>query len=311
MERTTSMIEELPDAENVSSLNSFLVREDYLNELTESVLSSARERARAKWTQLEQSPEKECALVAFDVYQEFCKDPTCAYDGVLFRAVLEKNEGHAKSAFAEKIAELEVQNEADFALFWSDRVMARFHVYRTGAEAVADPKLQTQLLELLQSHITKDLVPESLAKAQTKGLMRSKKTKKHTARFSTTLKSASDLQSLSSTLDKFGHKQGIASPSPSALTEKKSAQLKELIRGMKKDNDGPRLFLTLVVVLLANRAPGIVYATGKFAPKLMKLLRGELGEEQYERLERWKDAVKAGSLTTEDRAGMRALAMVE
>ncbi|KAF2488854.1 hypothetical protein BU16DRAFT_531902 [Lophium mytilinum] len=307
-EQIVSSIEGPSTATKVTAVSHYLFRDDYLQELTDFILDASREQAKTQWARLEQIPEQDCSLVRSEIFKEFPKNEKNQDLVIVLGAVFEENEGHAKAAFAEQIADLETQNETEFALFWSDRVVARLHVYRTGADAIADPKLRGQLLELLQTHAVKELIPESLARAQTKGLLRSKKTKKNASKFTTALKSASDLPTISTSLDKFAKKQGIEAPTPEALAEKKSSQLKELIRGLKKDGDGPRLFLTLMVLLLANRQAGIVYATGKFAPKLMKLLKESIGSVEYEQLEKWKDAVKAGSLTAEDKAQMRALA---
>jgi hypothetical protein len=86
--------------------------------------------------------------------------------------------------------------------------------------------------------------------------------------------------------------------------------LDDMLRRFKKQkaSDGPVLFLTLVVVLFAKQHDGVVYATGKFAPKLLKLLKGKLEDEQYEQVERWKEAAKTNSLTAEDKAAMAKMA---
>ncbi|KAF2803031.1 uncharacterized protein BDZ99DRAFT_576574 [Mytilinidion resinicola] len=307
-EGVISLIGEPPNATKVTAVKQYLIRDDYLQELTECILNASREQAKTQWARLEQDAGQECSLVDSGIFEEFSKGAKTQDDVTVLKAVFEKNEAQAKAVFAEQIATLESENETEFALFWSDRVLARLHVYRTSADAIVDPKLRGQLLELLQTHLVKELIPESLTRAQTRGLIRSKKTKKNTSKFTTAVRSASNLPAISSSLDKFAKKQGIDGPTPEVLAEKKSSQLKELIRGMKKDADGPRLFLTLVVVLLANRQAGIVYVTGKFAPKLMKLLKESMSGEEYEQLDKWKDAVKAGSLTAEDKAQMRALA---
>jgi hypothetical protein len=68
------------------------------------------------------------------------------------------------------------------------------------------------------------------------------------------------------------------------------------------------LFLMLVIVLFAKHHDGVVYATGKFAPKLLKELKGKMESEQYGQVEKWKEAAKTSSLTAEDRADMVKMA---
>jgi hypothetical protein len=50
-----------------------------------------------------------------------------------------------------------------------------------------------------------------------------------------------------------------------------------------------------------------VYATGKYAPKIMKTLKGKVGEEEYAVLEGWKEDVRMGKLGSEGREGMRVM----
>jgi hypothetical protein len=49
-----------------------------------------------------------------------------------------------------------------------------------------------------------------------------------------------------------------------------------------------------------------VYATGKFALKLLRYLKGErkLGDDEYETLESWMEAARTNTLSAEYRAGM-------
>jgi hypothetical protein len=85
--------------------------------------------------------------------------------------------------------------------------------------------------------------------------------------------------------------------------------LGDMARRMQKQkkSDGPLLFLTLVVFLFAKHNAGVVYATGKFAPKLLKQLKTVLDAEQYAQLEVWKEAAKAGTLSAEDRDAMKQM----
>lgn len=76
----------------------------------------------------------------------------------------------------------------------------------------------------------------------------------------------------------------------------------------QKSFDGPVLFLTLVVILHAKHYPGVVYATGKYAPKLLKMLKSKLAEDEYEMLEKWKEGAKKGALGKEEREDMRSMA---
>lgn len=93
------------------------------------------------------------------------------------------------------------------------------------------------------------------------------------------------------------------------MSSSKATMLGDMARRMQKQrkSDGPLLFLTLVVFLFAKHNAGVVYATGKFAPKLLRHLKPKLNKEQYAQLEAWKEAARAGTLSAEDRDGMKKM----
>lgn len=210
------------------------------------------------------------------------------------------------------ISGLEATNESDFAVYWTDRVVARFHVYRTGVSHVGDQKLHDQLAEVLASYVHKEVVPETIAKARAQGLMLSRKTRKNVARLSSILDSTKtiDIPGIAAALEKFSKKQGITAPADASLGAAKQSMVHDMLRRLQKQkaSDGPVLFLMLVIILFAKHYDGVVYATGKFAPKLLKHLKGNMEPEQYEKVERWKEAAKASSLTAEHRADMVKMA---
>jgi hypothetical protein len=213
-------------------------------------------------------------------------------------------------AFSARISELEKQNEADFTDFWTDRVVTRISIYSEGLATVEDERLQDQLSELLAQYIQKDLVPDSLSKATSQGLVASRKTRKNIHRLESVLSSGrTDVSTLTASLDKFNKKQSMEAPARSTLESSKVTMLSDMARRMQKQrkSDGPLLFLTLVVFLFAKHNAGVVYATGKFAPKLLRHLKPKLNKEHYEQLEAWKEAARAGTLSAEDRDGMKKM----
>lgn len=213
-------------------------------------------------------------------------------------------------AFSTRISELEKQNEADFANFWADRVVTRVVTYSEALAAVEDQKLQDQLSELLAQYLQKDLVPDALSKATSQRLVSSRKTRKNVQRLESALSAGSmDVPALTTSLDKFNKKQSIDAPASSALESSKATMLGDMARRMQKQkkSDGPLLFLTLIVFLFAKHNAGVVYATGKFAPKLLKQLKAVLDAETYAQLEAWKEAARAGTLSADDRDGMKKI----
>lgn len=217
-----------------------------------------------------------------------------------------------EETFLQTLSSLETPNEADFATYWTDRILARFQVYKTGLSHIGDQKLHNQLADLLATYAHKDLVPDTIAKARAQGLVLSRKTRKNISRLSSILDTAKtmDISTITSALERFAKKQGISAPSAMSLEAAKQGMLDDMLRRLQKQkaSDGPVLFLMLVIVLFARHYDGVVYATGKFAPKLLKLLKGKMGEEQYGQVEKWKEAAKMSNLSAEDRAEMVKMA---
>ncbi|KAF4541391.1 Purine biosynthesis protein purh [Lasiodiplodia theobromae] len=231
-------------------------------------------------------------------------------------------DGGAKAAFNETLTQLEAEADAALAAFWADRVAARFelHAVATTETAIADAKVRAQLLDLLRDYAAKELVPDAVARAEAKGLVRSARARRNVKKLLAVLKEPSSsaqigeqgLAAVQASLQKFAAKMDV--PPVADVQARKEAYVRDMVRDMQKDADAPRLFLKLMVALWAKRADGVVYATGKFAPKLLKLLSkgagdGGLGEEQVARLEALKDAVKEGSAGDAEKAEMRKMAM--
>ncbi|KAF2741530.1 hypothetical protein EJ04DRAFT_454081 [Polyplosphaeria fusca] len=211
--------------------------------------------------------------------------------------------------FWAEITRQEDQNEADFAKFWTDRVLARYYNYQEGLASVEDATLGDNLACVLSAYLVKELLPDSIAKAKAQHIVLSRNTIKNVARFEGLLASSpKTMAELNKMIDKFGKKQKIAQPDADLLAEAKRASIDDMVRRMQKQSDGPLLFLTLILVLRAERRSGVLYATGKLSPKILKDMKATLDTETYERLVKWKDSVRAGTLTLEDKKNMKETA---
>jgi hypothetical protein len=277
-----------------------LTKEQYIIE-QDKLLDLAAGNANAQWDQLKENAPHEIKFAMSNI-----ADTNHPTQGSLAKD--KKTQKACDERFWSTISSLEAENEFAFATYWTDRVTSRVHIYTEGLNSISDTKLQDQLSELLATYIQKDLIPDSIAKARTQNLVLSRKAAKNIGKLETTIAGAnSEVGELSNVLDKFAKKQSLPSPSP----DFKETMIQDMHRRMTKANDGPVLYLTLIVVLLARHSDGVVYATGKFAPKLMRQLKGKVSEEEYARLEGWKEEAKKGSLTGEDREGMRGVARGE
>jgi len=117
-----------------------------------------------------------------------------------------------------------------------------------------------------------------------------------------------DLSGTIDDVEKFNTRMEISVYDDNDIVAKKQTHLEDMLQSMQKEKDGPRLFLCLVIILFAAKSKGVVYATGKYAPRLLKLLKPTLVQELTQQLEQWKEAVKGGAVTHEMRADMRKLA---
>ncbi|KAF2090183.1 hypothetical protein K490DRAFT_54583 [Saccharata proteae CBS 121410] len=198
-----------------------------------------------------------------------------------------------KTAFLSKLASLEAETTTQFLALWHDRISLRLEIYTRGCRAVTtDAKLQSQLTEVLRDYAHQELIPETISRAQTRRLIRSTKLKKNITKLQEALQKPSSQQTLDSvlaSLQKFAAKMDIPAPNDEDVAAKKEAYVADLVS-------------------VARRKEGVVYATGKLAPKLLKTVKGELDVETGDRLEKLKEAVKAGKVGEGEREELRRLA---
>jgi hypothetical protein len=286
--------------------NTFLTAEAQKVE-QETLKAHSTDEALSQWQNLKANPEGEIKFSAKDISARITNEQpllhTLIKDRTVSRAV--------EDSFWCTVATEEEKNETQFADFWTERALTKCHIYKAGLMSVEDQKLQDQLSELLGSHLQKELLVETITKARTNGLVLSRKTRKNLSRFETILKTEKfDLSELISAIEKFNKKQGMDPPDNSALEGAKKVMVSDMVRRMQKQksSDGPVLFLTLVLVLFSKHYGNVLYATGKFAPKLLKQLKAVLPADEHEKVEKWKEAAKTSSLSAEDRAEMKSMA---
>jgi hypothetical protein len=183
------------------------------------------------------------------------------------------------------------------------------HIYNAALEKLEAGPLQDQLRELLHAYLSQDLLPSTIKRMRTKGLLKDANSKKQAEKLNNAIADKKKTLPTMKSSEKFHEKMGFSILSDEEISRAQVQQLESMVTAMDKDTDAPRLFLTTVLVLLAKKKDiGILYATGKFAPRLLKLLKTDVEQELYQDLERLKDAVKAGNVTDDDRAEMRNIA---
>jgi siroheme synthase (precorrin-2 oxidase/ferrochelatase) len=278
----------------------------YDNERT-ALLNYATSDATSQWEQLSSDPTKEAKFSLSNIAKSIADDNSIGKAMIKERAT----EKALEEQFWNKISQFEIENESAFSAFWTERAALRVTIYNDGLNGVEDQKLRDQLTELFAQYVQKELIPDVLSKARSRGHVLSRKSRKNTQRLESALQAdGMNVPAILNSIDKFSKKQSIPSTDTAAMEAAKQTMMSDMVRRMQKQkkSDGPLLFLTLVVLLLARHSSGIVYATGKFAPKLLKQLKSVLDAEQYAALEKWKDAAKSGSLSADDREEMKKMA---
>ncbi|KAK8185342.1 uncharacterized protein BKA78DRAFT_324036 [Phyllosticta capitalensis] len=288
----------------------FLIRFNLYISIRNSVIDAAVQHARALYSKPDPTND-ELAVNMPSVLQPIATQYSLSQP--LFRILLRCGlESTAKAAFSSTTTSLDAETDKTFATYWHDRLFSRIAVYVAGASGITDEKLRTQLEDVLRDYIVKEAFPDAVARAETRNLIRSAKAKRQVAKLDMLLQTqARDLDAVFSLLQKFGAKFATPPMEADALSARKDALVAELTRGAAKDKEAPRLFLTCVVLLLAQQNEGVVYATGKFAPKLLKLLKGRVDAEVYGKLEQFKEKIKLGKLGEEDKMELRKLVGAE
>ena len=235
-------------------------------------------------------------------------------------------EGEAKDAFAREVAVLSAEKQqqlaeseaellqTQFTKSWSSRVAKEVRVYIEGVKSLSKSPLHDDCKALLFEYLS-TLIPK-LLKATKNDLHKDRQSGvpsdlgERIEAFEKQVKSATSLDSLLAHMRSFDRSLKIPAYSTSTSDESKRGQFHELCETVEKDENGPRLFLYLVVILWSTspETQGIVYITGKFSPRLLRLLaeradRGELSEDETKRVQMamlLKDKVKKETLEDSD-----------
>jgi hypothetical protein len=317
---------ENPGGPQITRVGDFLLTDTRRDNAIDELSSYAQASATSQWESLKTDPSKPNDI-KFSISSIELLIPQ--NHRVLHTLLLESSVKKVlDEAFSSTLNTLEAQNEHEFSDFWTARIFSRYHHYVSGLLTQnSDKKLWDQLADLFATYTYKDLLPDHLAKAKQQGLVLSRKSRKNVAKLEADLlgiekgevlgsEKGIKIPVLTRTIAQFMKRQSIPPPHPDTLAATKQSMLDDMRRDMQrrvekgKTSDGPVLFLLLVIILFAKHYNGIVYATGKFAPKLLKYLKtdGKVGDDEHKKLEGWKEAAKTNTLSAEDREGMVKMA---
>jgi hypothetical protein len=334
-----------PEAAQITRVEEFLLTNTRRQTAMDSLSSYAQASAETQWAALTTSPSNPPDDLKYNLSAIQAQIP--AGHRFLYALLLEPGvKKMLDETFYLALTTLESQNEALFQTYWNNSIYARYTTHMlalspsstqssTQSSPSTDEKLFTALEDLYTTYFTSTFLPSALSKAKSQGLLLSRRTRKNVGKLEAELLSIQNptvpvqgsekekekesgikITAPTKALATFMKRQSIPAPTASLLSTVKQEMVEDMRRDMHrrlsksppKTADGPVFFLTLVLVLWAKEYNGVLYATGKFAPKLLKLLKGVLGEDMYEKLERWKEAAKAGTLSAEDKAEMVRMA---
>jgi hypothetical protein len=209
----------------------------------------------------------------------------------------------AAESFNRTLTELEKDSDDQFAVLWRSRVVDKVRLHAQALTQLADEALRAQLEEALQSYVAGELIPSTITRARSKGLLRGSRLKSRVAKLQTAVEKGP--RDALSELEKLNTQLEIQAYSKGDLINRRDAYLKDMVALMMKDGDAARLFIRLIIVLLAREGEGALYATGKFAPKLLKVLKSHVEEADAVWLEQVKSSIKTGTVSDEMREDMR------
>ncbi|KAE9989107.1 hypothetical protein EG328_000038 [Venturia inaequalis] len=298
---------------DILSLGEWLILVALITDLVSAATRLGRTTAEEQWQTQSENPSHSPTLSPPNFLEKFHEESETPLELLRHLWVIKRNESisvAAVTAFEKRIAELQEENQDLFTSLWTSRVVLKSSIHNAGLEALPAGLLKDQLSELLSSYIFQDLIPNTIKRARTKGLIRTPNLSKQISKLEAEIAPTKETRKSSpqETLSKFAKKISLAPPSRAQIATAKKQHLGDMVLTMSKDKDGPRLFLSLVIILCASKKDGIIHATGKFAPKLLKAVKEELDEDLYKRVEEIKELVKLGEVDKAVRVEMRELA---
>ncbi|KAI9769409.1 MAG: hypothetical protein M1840_004111 [Geoglossum simile] len=299
-----------PRIEQIPSRSDYLFLVDWVEEFHKSMDDEIYRLAQELW-------KKSCDLkFQWPHVHKAVGKKYLDLDTEIVRGILEQRKAGAEAAFSRHIQRFQDDALLKFSHAWKEKVLVRLQLYRIGVQNLGDIRLQEELYSTLFDHTTKTLVPEFLQKCRNKDLIKGsplergiEKLQQALAGIKAGMEELKDqFASTMEAIDAFTKTIRVEAWTDVELEQRKAVQLREMANNMKKDEDGPRLFLALVLVMQAAHRPGIVYSTGKYAPRLLKQLTDVMDTEKYAWMQKMKEAAKLGTMTPDEKTEIRAQA---
>ena len=289
---------------------SFLFRRQIRESLRLQVIDEARRQALQAWADGRKGQYH--AAHPSDYLEGGSKEKSDFLRHLLHGGILDE----ATLTFRAELDRLETRSVHDFAEYWMDKVDLKLRLHRIGLGTIVHERLRQELTAALDDYAIGSVVPEHLRRAEARGLIRADVVRRSIQTLTKSLhldlaRSGSEPASrdVDSVLRSFRARLPVVEPDDALIGAKKRRLVEEMTANMRLTNDGPRLFLALVIIIMARDRPGLIYATGRFAPRLLKQVGAAVDADRFADLDRFKMAAKAGEVTSDIKDRMVAMAI--
>ncbi|KAI9893780.1 MAG: hypothetical protein M1814_005997 [Vezdaea aestivalis] len=227
----------------------------------------------------------------------------------------------AANAYTLALQSAQEKSQNAFSKFWSTKCLARTRLYLQGIAGLRDARLKKELHRVTLVFLVEKTVPDVIRRAEEADYLHGRAhvrvvdiLERQLSALEANLTPPSgspraageevDLngvaEMLEDALSSFSRAVGIEAPGLAIMIEAKRTHLHDTMTSTDKETEPARLFLKLVLVLIACYREGVVHASGRFAPKLMKEMQEKLGEETYDWMRDLRDAARTGTMKPED-----------
>ncbi|KAF3202553.1 hypothetical protein TWF679_010798 [Orbilia oligospora] len=303
-----------------------LITRELLDELLKSCFGYAKEEAERTWAATEKGTATEkgrpIALTSITSWRSlsafFMKDDRLlqAASDSIAQSFLPK----VSASYSDRIGELREMANAAARVQFVDKVYLRFVINRAAIEKIQDPGVQGKLAQDLMIYYQKMIV-DGLTKlrdrvADTQSQRMNERIEDAISTV-TNVFSSDDIkpiaglhviqQELESLMKDIGVNRSTGEEFDASVKNKMEEMRNELRVQLGKASDLSLMLLVVLILLFSEHEGGILRATGKYAPKILKQLRHRLTDADYEFLNYVKGAVIArSSVGGEDVERLRA-----
>ncbi|KAF3930250.1 hypothetical protein ABW20_dc0105823 [Dactylellina cionopaga] len=282
-----------------------LVTRDLVDELIRIGLAYAKEEAEKAWTAaVERS--KMMSLSTTLPWRSLCnflaldrrEVPPSALESIA-QSILPKVSGR----YVDRANELREAANTSAKLHFTDKIYLRFIVNMAALERIQDAGLQDKLAQDLLAYYQKtlleglvkllDRMADSQSKRKNDQIGDTIESVNNACSSDTTSKAMGILRSLQDELRNLMRVIGAEEPSAEITKAKKVEMQRELKTQLDKATDPSLMMLVVLILLFSELEDGILRATGKYAPKLLKILKPKMEEGEYQFLSSVKSAVIA------------------